>query len=542
VLLGLQCVAGAQQPADTAGGFESSFLVYFRTILIGREDVAVTRTADGWTVASSGVTGPPVNLVARRVQLRYTPDWKPLELSLDATLGGQPLMGRTTVTGTRARSVFNEGGKSAERTDDLPVDAVLLPNALWAPFEALSQRLAVATPGTKIPGRTFQDGFEIEVEASKDETFQTSTRVMAARRTPVTIMVGGSPLAAEIWSERNGHLLRVSIPSQYIEVVREDIASVAMRHVPVSRPGDQVVRIPATGFSLAATVSRPEAVTTRLPAVVLVSGAGPTDRDEALFGVPIFGQLANALADQGFLVVRYDKRGIGQSGGRPESATLADYVDDLRAVVRFLRDRKDVDKERITLAGYGEGGPVALVAARDGAVAALAMIGAMAVPGAELNMWQAKHKAERADTSEESRADTLALQSKVQKAVLAGKGWEDIPPHIKAQADTPWFKSYLAFTPESALRDVRKPILVIQPLLDTETPPFNADRFEEIAGRLKNRQQTIKVVRVPGINHLLVPATTGEADEYDSLKDPRVSAAVIDPLVAWLKETSAAVR
>jgi pimeloyl-ACP methyl ester carboxylesterase len=541
LLAGLQSVHTAPQSAsDTAAGYESNFLVYFRSVLIGRENVSVSRTADGWAVASSGVAGAPFNLVARRVQLRYTPDWKPLELAIDATLGGQPLIGRTTIKDSEAVSVFNEGGKAGERKEALPDNTILLSSAAWAPFEALSQHLSRAAPGTEFSGRTFQETVDIQVGEARDETFQTSTRVMPARRTAITLFVNNSPLSAEVWSERSGHLLRVSIPSQNLEVVREDIASVAVRHVPISRPNDEVVRVPAVGFSLAATISKPERTGGRMPAVVLVSGSGPTDRDEILFGISIFGELANALADQGVLVVRYDKRGIGQSGGRPEAATLVDYADDVRAVVRMLRDRKDVDKDRITLIGYGEGGPVALVAARDGSVAALAMIAAMGVPGHELTMWQARHRAERSGASEDSQKETLDLQERVQAAVLAGKGWEGIPPHIKAQADTAWFKSYLSFKPEIALRDVRKPVLVIQPLLDTETPPFNADQFEAMAGRTKHRQQVIRVVRVPNVNHLLVPAATGEADEYAKLADTRLSSAVVDPLVAWLKEINAA--
>src|SRR5207245_7327130 len=129
---------------------------------------------------------------------------------------------------------------------------------------------------------------------------------------------------------------------------REDIASVAARRVTISRPNDEPAKILANGFSLAATVSKPtETTATALPAVVLVGGSGPTDRDETAFNIPIFGQLAGALADAGYLVLRYDKRGIGQSGGRAEAATLADFAEDLRAAVKFVAERKDVDPKQI---------------------------------------------------------------------------------------------------------------------------------------------------------------------------------------------------
>ena len=143
----------------------------------------------------------------------------------------------------------------------------------------------------------------------------------------------------------------------------------------------------ANGFSLAGTVSKPvDAAGKPLPAVVLVGGSGATDRDETAFGIPIFGQLAGALADAGLLVLRYDKRGIGQSGGRPESASLADYADDLRAAVRYMNDRNDVDRRRIAVLGHSEGGSVAMIAAsKDDRVAAAVLVASSGMTGAELS-------------------------------------------------------------------------------------------------------------------------------------------------------------
>ena len=176
--------------------------------------------------------------------------------------------------------------------------------------------------------------------------------------------MAGSPLDCEVWGDESGHLLRLTIPAQGLDVVREDIASVASRRVTISRPNDEPAKIPANGFSLAGTISKPEDAGIKpLPAVVLVGGSGPADRDENVFNIPIFGQVAGSLADAGFLVVRYDKRGIGQSGGRAESAALADYAEDVRAVVKYVSERKDVDRKRIAAIGHSEGGSVAMLAA-----------------------------------------------------------------------------------------------------------------------------------------------------------------------------------
>ena len=60
-------------------------------------------------------------------------------------------------------------------------------------------------------------------------------------------------------------------------------------------------------------------------------------------GIPLFAQLAGQLAERDFVVLRYDKRGVGKSGGRIERVTLDDYAEDAIAAVKWLAKRKDVD-------------------------------------------------------------------------------------------------------------------------------------------------------------------------------------------------------
>ena len=88
---------------------------------------------------------------------------------------------------------------------------------------------------------------------------------------------------------------------------------------------------------------------------------------------------------------------------------------------------------------------------------------------------------------------------------------------------------------------VRQPLLIVQGELDTQVEPQNADRLGELARKRKNAP-AVEVVKVPGINHLLVPATTGEYAEYAELKDKHVSAAVTEAIVTWLNKTLSTVR
>jgi fermentation-respiration switch protein FrsA (DUF1100 family) len=157
--------------------------------------------------------------------------------------------------------------------------------------------------------------------------------------------------------------------------------------------------------------------------------------------------------------------------------------------------------------------------------------------GAELNLEQVTHALDRTNRSIAEKQATLELQKKIQEAVLTGNGWEPLATY-RRQADTPWFQSFLAFDPVKVMKNIRQPLLIVQGDLDTQVAPSNAGRLEALAGQRKNRPAP-HVVRVGGVNHLLVPATTGEADEYPTLKDKRVSADVSMAIVSWLQSTLA---
>ena len=175
--------------------------------------------------------------------------------------------------------------------------------------------------------------------------------------------------------------------------------------------------------------------------------------------------------------MRFDKRGTAQSGGRAESATLADYAEDVRSVVKYLERRKDVDKKRIGLVGYGEGGWIALVAARnEKKIGALAVLATAGSTGAELVIEQQRYLLARSGISESEREAKVELQRRIQQAVLTGSGWEGIAPQVRRQAETPWFRSYLGFNPIALLPKTKRPILVVHGELDREVPPQHARR------------------------------------------------------------------
>ena len=530
-------------PQPEAGGV--SYSVFLRGQPVGAEQIAVTRTADGWSIVSSGRLAAPIDAVARRVHVRYTPEWRPIELTFEGTVRGQQQSIRTTLEGTTAHSTVTTNGQSTEKTDTIDADSVLLlPNSFFGPYEAVSHRVRAAAPGTTIAAYGVpQLKFTIRVGESSDDRIQTPAGIVAARRTRITLVLPGAMLDGDLWTDDASRLVRLSVPAQSIDFVREDVGAVSSRTVPISRPNDEQVKIPANGFVLAGTLSRPaETKAARLPAVVLIGGSGPQDRDEMVFGIPILGQVAGALADAGYIVLRYDKRGIGQSGGRAEAASLADFTEDARAAVKWLSDRNDVDPKRIALVGHSEGGAVALLAAsKDKRIAAVALIAANGVTGADLVLAQQQHLLERSKLSPEEKQAKIDLQKRIHEAVITGKGWDQLPADVRRQVDNPEFQSILTNDPAKVMPDVRQPILIVQGELDTQVAPSNADRLEALARQRKNAP-AVEVARIPAVNHLLVPASTGEVDEYGSLPDRHVSPAVTTALVAWLNKTLAPSR
>ena len=239
--------------------------------------------------------------------------------------------------------------------------------------------------------------------------------------------------------------------------------------------------------------------------------------------------------EQGYLVVRYDKRGVGKSGGRDERATIEDYAGDALSIYTWLKKRKDVDKKRINIAGHSEGGAVAMIAgARQEDLAAMVLIAAPGTQGADLILEQQRHVLEVMNAGEEERKAKIDLQQKIQLAVMTGVGWDGIPEEMRKRADSPWFKSLLEFDPAKWMPRVKQPLLIIQGALDTQVPPHHADKLAALAGNAR-RSRRWRCCGFPRVNHLLVRAETGEVTEYGTLKEKTIVPAVAAKIAEFLR-------
>ena len=218
--------------------------------------------------------------------------------------------------------------------------------------------------------------------------------------------------------------------------------------------------------------------------------------------------------------------------------TQRDYADDLVAIVRWLAKRDDVDPRRIAVVGHSEGGTIAMLAAeREKKIGSLVLMATSGSTGADLILEQQLRELDRLKLPEAEKAQKVALQKQIQAAVVNGSGWESLPEDVRKQADTPWFRSVLLSDPAAVMPKLKQPILVIQGDLDAQVPPHHAEKLGDLARARKKGAGPVEVVHLPGVNHLLVPATTGEVQEYPQLKQKTISPDVASTIAAWLKKS-----
>ncbi|MFZ0961275.1 MAG: alpha/beta fold hydrolase [Terriglobia bacterium] len=305
---------------------------------------------------------------------------------------------------------------------------------------------------------------------------------------------------------------------------------------------------PVAGITLAATLTIPPGKGP-FPAVLLIAGSGPHDRDEALMGHRPFLVLSDYLTRQGIAVLRADDRGVGKSGGTFASATTADLATDAEAGVEYLKQRPEVNPRKIGLIGHSEGGIIApMVAARDPDVAFIVMMAGSGVPGDQILVAQSRLIAEAAGQSpaeaeksanEEREVlalvkngkDKTALESDLRKR-LAGKGTDaQVDAQIHA-ITSPWFRYFLAYDPAGALRKVQCPVLALNGEKDLQVPPsLNLPAIRQALTEGGNKH--FEADELPGLNHLFQTARTGAPSEYAEIEET-MSPLALEKIGGWI--------
>ncbi len=534
--------APAQVALELAPG-PATFRVFLRSSPVGFQRTDVRRSTEtGWIIESRGDLSQPLDIRNQAFRVEYDFWLRPEALRVAGVRGSLPFSLVTTFAAGTAAAELDENGQRS--TFDLapPPDAVVLFDFFFGGYEALAWRLGGSVPGAEIPvyvaPRTLTRARVDRVGRQHIET--RAGAVIEARVHGISFLHDDGVVEVEVWTDPRRRLLRVYIPQAALDLVRDDITGVGTRVRTVAHAGDEAVSVRSEGFGLAATITAPVDLPRPRdgwPAVLLVSGPGAPDRDGTFSGVPVLGQLAVDLADAGFLVARYDRRGTGRSGGRPESAGVEEYGEDARRMVRYLDDRDDVDRDRITVVGHAEGGwPAIVAAARERRADNLVLIGAPGTGGAELVLEQQRAMLDRMNAPDRERNERIGLQRRIIEAVRDEGAWDGVPDAMRRQADTYWFRSFLDFDVADALRRTRQPLLILHGSRDTHVGVHHAQRLAEHARRRRRGAPPPQQAILEGLDHRLLAAGPDASAADTVLTVPSISPSVVDTLTRWLNQ------
>ncbi|MDQ6665132.1 MAG: alpha/beta fold hydrolase [Acidobacteriota bacterium] len=286
------------------------------------------------------------------------------------------------------------------------------------------------------------------------------------------------------------------------------------------------------------------------PAVLLITGSGPQDRDEAMMGHRPFLVIADHLTRQGIAVLRVDDRGIGKSTGSFALATTADFADDADAGVQFLKARKEINPGRIGLIGHSEGAIIApMIAARSHDVAFIVLMAGTAVPGDQVSLFQQRAINKSSGMPDAIVAQNEAIQNKLAaivkqeddlkvtdsrvRALLQESGMPEAAIDMKTQTVlSPWLRFFWKYDPAPALRKTKQPVLAMNGALDTQVSP--RQNLPLIVQALEDGGNgDYEIVTFPNLNHLFQTAKTGAVSEYSTISET-IAPAALDVMTAWI--------
>jgi dienelactone hydrolase len=359
-----------------------------------------------------------------------------------------------------------------------------------------------------------------------------SMRPSAAAPTDAGVTVTGLPSGSvTIWYDP-GTLLPhdVEVPAQAISIVLvRQTAGATMSATPAPAPTPLPTAQPhftsrdvtfksSDGTVLAGTLTIPDKPHGNVPAVVLVHGSGPLDRDERIGPNPIFLQLSNALSNHGYVVLRYDKRGTGKSGGNAKTFTRNQLLADARAAIAYVAGRPEVNAKKTFVVGHSEGGELAPSLAAGGA--SLRGIVLMAPPAVPLDQIL-RQQATRGLTGDAAKQ---AL-SKEDHAIFA------IRTGLSTEAGAAWLRSSFGIDPARVIQHVPCPILILQGGKDFQVLLKDLPRLLNAA---KSAHRDVAVRVFPNDDHLFitVPANR-QATIAEYMVPHHIDPAMISALLTW---------
>ncbi len=295
---------------------------------------------------------------------------------------------------------------------------------------------------------------------------------------------------------------------------------------------EEVRVVTKNGYQLAGTLTLPINFPRPLPAVVLITGSHPQNRDmvgsikDPIGRYRPFRQIADVLSSRGIAVLRMDDRGVGCSeGGDIANATIPERADDIKAGIRYLKNRNEVDAERIGLLGLSEGANIGpMIAASDPSIRAVVMMAPTASNGYKIEEYQRRLMIdERSDLTDAQKKRVLEKSMRgLDDALARGEGG-------------PWFRSYLAYMPLPTAKKVSCPALILHGDKDAHVPVEHSRLLAKVMRSSGNDDVTLVIFN--DHNHLFLEDPNGNISGYADLLQHtnQLSENVLSTITEWLR-------
>lgn len=300
-------------------------------------------------------------------------------------------------------------------------------------------------------------------------------------------------------------------------------------------------------FPLAGTLTIPEKQRKTYPAVLIVAGSGKADRDGNVQDMPMnmYKDLATFLTKQGYITLRYDKRGIGKSEGNYMEAGLSDFIQDAADLVSYLKDHRQVNAKRVYILGHSEGALIAPAVHEKTPVSGLILLAGGAEPSIDLLPRQNERAFQELNAlpgfkgwfirtfkvTDRSRKTNEKIFKKIaesDQAVMRIKG---------ATFNAKWLRETMQYNVVDYLKEVTCPVLAITGAKDVQVPPEHAEKVAAYT------QGEAEWHIIPDMNHVL-KKYDGEhtmlsvMKEYHSVIDEPLHPKLLDLMKNWLKKHS----
>lgn len=308
------------------------------------------------------------------------------------------------------------------------------------------------------------------------------------------------------------------------------------------------VTIPNKKFNiyLAGTLTIPEGKEPFL-AVILITGSGPENRNEEIYGHKPFLVISDWLTRNGIAVLRYDDRGVAKSQGNYEEATSADLATDAEAAFYFLKNNNKINPKAIGLLGHSEGGLIApIVASSNPDVAFIVSLAGSGVTGEQILIRQLEEISKLSGVSESTIKESVATNKRLFSVLKKEKDNSKAEAKImaiykenlekrklsKAETETAmaqqkatfsaskytWFRYFITTDAATFWKKVKCPVLALNGEKDLQVAADeNLLEIEKIVRSSGNN--AIKTIKLPGLNHLFQHCTTGLPTEYAQIEE-----------------------